>query len=153
MPRERDRREPQPGGPPLGPLVQQRQARLRQDDPGRLQQITRLLRREAQVGRPQLDQLAGDTQPMQAKPRIAASREHDAQLRRQPRQQELQLRERIGRAQLVQIIDHQHARSLKRSEVGQQAPNHRLAVEVRRRAELLHEPVAPNGTAQLAEHR
>jgi hypothetical protein len=48
MPGERDRREPETRRPSLGALVQQRQVRIRQRDPGLRQQLARLLPGEAE---------------------------------------------------------------------------------------------------------
>ena len=57
VPGQRQCRQSQPGGPPLGPLVQQRQRRLSQLYRGSPQQLARLLKREPQVFRAQLGQL------------------------------------------------------------------------------------------------
>ena len=61
-----DRREPQARGPPFGPLVQQRRPGLGQRDPRGVEQLAGFALGEAQVGRADLGQLAGQAQLMQA---------------------------------------------------------------------------------------
>jgi hypothetical protein len=65
-----DRRQPQARGPPLGPLVQQRDPGLGQRDARGLQQLAGLLLGKAQVRRADLGQLAGQPQLVQAQPHI-----------------------------------------------------------------------------------
>ena len=74
------------------------------------EQLPRLLEREAQIGGPHLGQLAGEAQAMQPELRVVAGRQHDAEQRGPAGEQALELRERLGRAQLVQVVDHQHDR-------------------------------------------
>ena len=78
---ERERRQPQPRRPPLGPRLEQGQALVRERDPGRGEQLARLLEREAQIGGPHLGQLAGEAQAMQPELRVVAGRQHDAEQR------------------------------------------------------------------------
>ena len=61
-----DRREPQARGPPFGPLVQQRRPGLGQRDARGVEQLAGFALGEAQVGRADLGQLAGQAQLMQA---------------------------------------------------------------------------------------
>ena len=81
-------------------------------------------------------------QAVQAERRLLARREHDAQLRRQPREQQLQPGQRVVGVELVQVVDHQHERLLEPLELGQQPLDHRRAREARRRADPLDDLVA-----------
>ena len=57
---ERDRRQPQACRPSLRPLVKQSRALMREGDVRSPKELLRLLRREAQIGVPELGQLAGE---------------------------------------------------------------------------------------------
>ena len=70
-----------------------------------------------------------------------------------PREQELQLRLRIRRDQLVQIVDHEHDGLIERLELRDEAPHEPVAVELRRRRELLHEAVPADRGAQPLDDR
>jgi hypothetical protein len=69
---QRQCRQPQPGRPPLGPLVQQRHPGVRQRDPRRSQQRAGFPLGKPQVRRADLGQLAGQPQPLQPQPQIVA---------------------------------------------------------------------------------
>ena len=73
MLRERERRQPQAGGPAFGALMQQRDGVVGKRDSRRLQQLPRLLDREPQIGAADLGQLAGQAQAMQPEPRGPAA--------------------------------------------------------------------------------
>ena len=107
--RQRQGGQPQPGRPALGPRMQQREGRLRQLHPGRGEQLPGLIESEPEVGRADLGDLAFQPQPVQPQPQIMAGGEHAPQLRRGAHQQQLKLAQRLGRAQLVHIVDHQPA--------------------------------------------
>ena len=79
---------------------------------------------------------------MQAERRLLARREHDPQLRRQPREQQLQPGERVFGVELVQVVDHQHERLLEPLELRQEPLDHHRAREARRRADPLDHLVA-----------
>ena len=69
------------------------------------------------------------------------------------REQEFQLRLRFRRAQLVQIIDHQQDGRFQRVELPDQAPHQPIAVELRRRLELLHDGVRADRRAEPLDDR
>ena len=106
VPGERDRRQPQAGGPPFGPLVEQRQTRVGERDarsrPAAARVSSSEKRRSAAAD---LGQRARQPQPMQPEPRVLARREHHPQRRRQAGQEALEQAQRLRRAQLVQIVD------------------------------------------------
>ena len=85
---------------------------IRQSDPTGAEQRAGFVQREAQLGPAQLRQLAREPQAVQAERRLLPRREHDPQLRRQPREQHLQPGERVFRVELVQVVDHQLDRLL-----------------------------------------
>ena len=121
--------------------------------PGRLQQLARLLQREAQIGVADLRQSARQPQPMQPEARILARGQHHPQPRGQPGQEELEQPQRFRRAQLVQIVDHQHDRLLERVQVGEQPLDDRLAAEGRRGADPLHQPGLADRGGELVDDR
>ena len=121
VPGQRQRGQPQPRRPALGPLMQQPQRRVGQLYPGRLEQRPLLLPGEAQVGprgsrsaRPPAAAGAGPAADHGGWPaRTAApagARMH----------QQLQLAQRLGRAQLVHVVDHQPDPVLEPAQVFQQ---------------------------------
>ena len=95
-----------PPSPPC-PTEQRPERRIGQRYPGRPEQSPRLLQGEAQVGRPDLGQLPFQPQPVQAQPQIMAGGQHEPQPRGRAHEQQLQLARRLGRAQLVHVVDHQ----------------------------------------------
>ena len=102
-----DRREPQARGPPFRSLVQQRRSGLGQRDTRGIEQLACFALGEAQIGRADLGELAGQAQLMQAQPQIATRGQHRVHVRGKVRQQPGELSERFRRGQLVQIIDDQ----------------------------------------------
>ena len=75
--------EIQPGGPPVGPLVERGHAVGRQPEiQRRVHQHGRLLWRELQVGRPELHQLLSGTEPGDRQRRIGARRDGELHARR-----------------------------------------------------------------------
>ena len=113
------------------------QASVGKHDPARVQELARLLEREPQIARADLDQRPGEPHPVQAQAGVLARRQHHAQLRRQLGEEQLEQPQRLRRAQLVQIVDQQHDRPVQRPEVGQQPLDDRLAAERRRRSDAL----------------
>ena len=153
MPGQRQHRQPQPGRPPLGPLIQQHQGRLGQLHPGLLEQRPRLTQGEPQILRPELGQLPLQPQPVQAQPHVVPGGQHEPQLRRGPHQQQLQLPQRLRRAQLMHVIDHQPEPVIQCRQVLQQPFHDRPPVQIRRRRQLPHQPRARRRPAQRAQHR
>ena len=66
--RERAGRETQAAGPALAALVKHRHTGVGKRDPGGVEQLARLLEREAQIRRPELGHGARETQPVQPQP-------------------------------------------------------------------------------------
>jgi hypothetical protein len=153
MPGQRQRRQPQPRRPALGPFVQQPERGIGQRYPGRLEQRPRLVPGEAQIGRPDLGELAFQPQPVQAQPQIMSGGEHEPQLRRRAHDQQLQLAQRFGRVQLVHVVDHQPGPILETAEIGQQPLDGRPAVQIGSRRQRPHQ-LRPGGRVpQGTEHR
>ena len=69
---ERQDGQPQAGGPPLGPVAQQRHALAGELHAAGFEQRARLLAAERQVRRVELDQHAGHAQPVQGEPGVLA---------------------------------------------------------------------------------
>ena len=153
VPRQRDRREPQTGRPPLGPLPESRRSLIGQRDPARLEQPPGLLEGEAQVGVADIRQRARQPQAVQPEARVLARREHDPQRGGQPGQEALEQPERLGRAQLMQIVDDQDDGPSEGAEVGQQVFDDRLAGEGRRRRDPLHPPLRAGRGGEGIDHR
>ena len=103
---ERKRRQPQPCRPPLSPRMQDGDAFICEHDPGISEQLVCFLEREAQVGGPDLGQLARESEAVEPELRVAARREHDPEQTRPLSQQCLELGERLRRGELVQVVDH-----------------------------------------------
>ena len=150
---ERDRGHSQPGGPPLGALVQQRHACVRERDSGRFQQFARLPQREAERRRTELDQATDEAEAMQAEPGIRACDQHGPHLCRQASQEPFERCQRVGRLQPVQIVDHQHRRLLERLEILEQALDHERALEAGRRAHPCHELARPRQAGERIDDR
>ena len=147
---ERQRRQPQTGRPPLGSPVQQCRGRLRQVQTGCLQQRARLVEREAEIGGADLGQLGFQAQPVQAQPEVVAAGDHESKLGRRAHQEQLELAQRLWRAQLVQVVDHEPDTVLERRQVLQQPLDDPSAVEGRRRRESPH---GGRGAAERVDHR
>ena len=79
---------------------------------------------------------------MQAEGRLLASREQDPQLRRHPREQQLQPGQCVVGAELVEIVDHQLERLLEPLELCLQPLDDRHAGEARCRTDPLDDLVA-----------
>ena len=132
MPGQRQRRQPQPRHPALGTLVQQLEGWAGQLYPGRFEQRPCILGGKAQVGRADLGELPRQPQPVQAQPQVVAGGEDEPQPGGSAHHQQLQLAQRLGRAQLVQVIDHQPDPVLQLGEIGQQPLDDRPAVQIGR---------------------
>ena len=95
---QRQRRQPQPRRPALGPVIQRSHRRVRQRHPdhGRVKQRPRLRLGEPQIGRADLSKLPRQPQPVQSKPQVVPGDQHEAQGGRRAHDQQLQLAQRIG---------------------------------------------------------
>ena len=153
MPGQPQRRQAQPRRPALGPLHQQHRRRLGQFHPGGVEQLPRLGQAEPQIGRADLGQLAFQPQPVQPQPHVMPGRQHEPQLRRGPHHQQLQLAQRLVRAQLVHVVDHQPQPVLQRCQVRQQPLHDRPPVQIRRRRQRLYQRRPRTRLAQRGEHR
>jgi hypothetical protein len=92
-------------------------------------------------------------QPVQPQPEVVPGSQHEPKLRRRPHHQQLELSERLGRAQLLRIVDHQHDRVLKRPQILQQPLDNCPAVQVRRDGQRPHQ-LRPRGrVSQRVGHR
>ena len=117
MPGQRQRRQPQPGRPPLGPLMQHHHRRIGQLHPGPGKQLPRLGHAEPQIPGPDLGQLTLQPQPVQPQPQVMPGTQHEPQRIRGPHHQQLQLPQRLVRPQQVDVIDHQPDRLRQRRQV------------------------------------
>jgi hypothetical protein len=84
---------------------------------------------------------------------VVARREHDVEQARPPGKQHLELRLRVRRGELLQVVDHEHDLLVQGAELCQQAFDHCGAVERRRRRKRLHERIRADGCPQLLDHR
>ena len=150
---ERDRRQPQAGRPAFRALVELRHRRVLQRDPIGLQQSARLLERETQIGAADLDQIAREAQAMEAELWVSSRRQHHAQRRRDPGEEALQQPQRVGRAQLVEVVDHQHDGLLEPVEAGQQRLDDAVPAEGRGRADALDQALLVHRAGQRIDHR
>ncbi len=91
VPGQRQRGQPQPGHPALGPSVQPGQHLVRQLHSGGAEQRARLGQAEPQIGRPDLGQLSVQPQPVQSQPQVMPGREDEPKLPRRAQHQQLQL--------------------------------------------------------------
>jgi len=78
--------------------------------------------------------------------------EHEPQLLWRPHHQQFQLPMRLGRAQFVQVVDHEMDPVLQRSKVLQQPFGDRPPIQVRRRRQRPHQRQPRSRPAQRAEH-
>ena len=152
MPGQRQRRQPQPGRPALGPLVQQRQCRFRQHHPGRLEQRSRLLQGKPEIRAADFGQLALQPQPVQTEPRFPAGGEHYPQFRGPVPDQQLKLSQGLAGVQLVHVIDHQPDPVRQRAQVREQPLGRPAAAGICRRRGP-HQRSADRGAAQPVGHR
>ena len=153
MPGQRQRRQPQPRRPALGPLVQQPQGRIRQRYRGRLEQRPRLIEGKEQIGRPDLGQLSLQPQPVQTQPQVTAGGQHEPQPGRRTHHQQLKLAQRLGGTQLMHVIDHQPDPFPESAEIGQQPLDDRPAVQIGSRGQRPHQFRPRARGPQRAEHR
>ena len=152
VPGQRQRGQPQSRRPALGPAVQQVQRGVGQRHPGRIQQRPRLGPAEPQIIRADLGELPGQAQPVQAQPKVTAGNQDEPQGGRGAHDQQLQLAQRLGRAQLVQVVDHQPDLLFQRGEVLQQPLDRRPAIQVGRGRQPAHQRGPGSRVAQRADH-
>jgi hypothetical protein len=153
VPGQRQRRQPQPRRPPLGPVHQQRQYRPGHLHPGRGEQRPRLGRAEPQIVRADLGQLSLQPQPVQSQPQIVPGRQHEPQVLGCPHDQQLQLPPRLVRAQFVHVVEYQPQRLVQRRQVLQQPLDYRPPVQVGRRGQFPNQRRPRRRPAQRVEHR
>ena len=74
---------------------------------------------------------------MQPESRLLAARENQPQSRGQPSNEQVQPRERLGRIELMEIVNDQDERFVQRIEVDEQPLDHRLTAKDRCRVNAL----------------
>ena len=153
VPGKRQRGQAQPGRPALGPLVQRRQHRVRQLDPGCLEQRPRLGQGEPQIGGADLGELALQPQPVQPQPQVMSGGKHEPQPVRRAHHQQLQLAQRLGGGQLVHVVDHQPDPVLQPRQVFEQPLDDCPAIQVRRGGQRPHQRGSGRGRPQRVGHR
>jgi hypothetical protein len=126
--------------------------KIRQLHPRRAEQRPSLIEGEPEVGRADLGQLAFKPQPVQAEPQIVPGGQHDPQLLRAAHQQQLQLALRLGRAQLVGIVNQQPGRVLQRLQVRQQPLDDRPAIQIWCRGQRPHQRRTGRGLPERIEY-
>ena len=129
---ERQRGEAQARRPALGALLQAAHVAVADRHPSPGQQLAGLLIREVQVGGADLQQLAYQAQPVQAELRVATADDDRVQPRGRRAEQLLEPVERLGRAQLVEVVEDQEDRARERVEALDQA-REELVLSARRR--------------------
>ena len=152
VPGQRQRGQPQSRRPALGPAVQHVQRGVGQRHPGRIQHRPRLGPAEPQIIGADLGELPGQAQPVQAQPEVTAGNQDEPQGGRGAHDQQLQLAQRLGRAQLVQVVDHQPDLLFQRGEVLQQPLDRRPAIQVGRGRQPAHQRGPGSRVAQRADH-
>jgi hypothetical protein len=125
-----DRREPQSRGPSFRPLVQPLRPGVRQNDARGMEQLAGFALREAQVGRADLSQLAGQAQLVQSQRHVVAHDQDRVHVRGKVRQQPGELSGGLGRVQLVEIIDRQRDVAVNTGELREHPVDHCRCVEV-----------------------
>ena len=133
--------------------MQQGQGGVGQRDPAAVHELSRLLVREAQLRGADLREAPRQPRAVQPERRLLASDDDQSQLRGQPGHEELEPPQRIVRAQLVQVVDHQHDRLLERVQVRQEALDDGLTLERRRGGHPLHQLVLADGAGELVDDR
>ncbi len=116
-----------------------------------LEELTRLLGREAQVGRAQLPELTFQAQPVKAQARIVPRGQHESQLGRRLGHERLELVEALRIDQLVEVVDDQPQRLVEGAEVLQQALDEVFLVELTPRGECSDDARSRAGGAQRVE--
>jgi hypothetical protein len=139
MPSQRQRRQPQPGRPPLRPVHQQLHHGIGKLRPRPGQQLASLCHREAQVLGPYFGQVSLQPQPVQPQPHIMPGGQHKPQLLRRAQHQQLQLPARLIRMQLMQIINHQPQPFAQRCQIRQEPFGDRPPIQIRRCRQRSHQ--------------
>ncbi len=94
----------------------------------------------------------GKPQPVQAQPQIVPGGQHNPQLLRAAHQQQLQLAQRLGRAQFVGIVDQQPGLVLQRLQVRQQPLDERPAIQIWCRGQGPHQRRTGRGLPEGIEY-
>ena len=113
---QRQRGEPEAGGPALRPLPQPPQALGLELRPRRRQQRRGLVEREGEVGLPELADRALQPQAADPQRRVDPRGDHHAQVARRVAQQPVEVGDGRRVAELVQVVEHQHDRLAERLE-------------------------------------
>jgi hypothetical protein len=150
---QRHRRQPQARGPALGAFAQRPDGRVAERHPVGLQQRAGLLDGEPEVAVANLRQRSGHPQPMEAERRLGPRRQHHPQSGRQPVDEQLEAPQSVGRAQLVQVVDHQHHGLRERLELVDQPLHPRLDVETGRGRRAPHRRVLAGRPRELVDDR
>ena len=150
---QRHRGEPQARGPPLGPRQEHGGVLGRQLDPGCVKELLRLIGREPEVDGAELGQLASQAESMESQRWVMAGGEDHVQQWWPLREQELQVCLSIRRDQLLKIVDDEYDWRIERTELRDQPPHQRLAVEPWRWLERLNESVHADRGAQRLDDR
>jgi hypothetical protein len=140
--------------PALGALVEQRNASIRERDPGLAKQLLRLLGRETQIQAPNLGQLARQTQPMKAKPRTSRVANTTCSREGRPQQEHLEPPRRVRRIEFVQIVDDEHGRVIEKGKITQELVNRHVAAKPRSGIDALHTSAAtPSASISESQNR
>ena len=125
-------RQPQAADPALAALVEQRPRRrpTARPRPRRAARASPRSRSAARRGRSSVKR-TGESQPMQAEPMVRARAEHHAQLGPAAAPGSARAPARLGRLQLVQVVDDEHAGRLEPADRREQSLEHRLTAEAR----------------------
>jgi hypothetical protein len=106
---QRDSRQLEPGNPTFGPILQGGHGRCGKLSPSHgTEQGRRLLEGEAQIGLPELGQLAAGPPPRQRQRRVGATGDHQPQRRGEVLEQELQRLVDLRCLDQVVVVHHQH---------------------------------------------
>ena len=113
---QRQRGEPEAGGPALRPLPQPPQALGLELRPRRREQRRGLVEREGEVGLPELADRALQPQAADPQRRVDPRGDHHPQVARRVAQQPVEVGDGRRVAELVQVVEHQHDRLAERLE-------------------------------------
>jgi len=137
---ERERGQPQAGGPAFGPGDQLLERRPGDLHAGGQEELTGLLHREPQVRAAELGEVGVEPQAMQPQPDVATRGEHQSQLGRGLGHKQLELPHAVGRLELVEIVDDEPQRLIEPAQLVEEAPDDDVRIEVGRRGERADQP-------------
>ncbi len=105
---KRELREPEAGGPALGPRPERLDIGGRQRE--RVEQLGRLRACEREVGRTDLREPAGDPQPLEADRRVAPRGHDQPEPGRHLLQKPLEVLGNVARPDLMEVVQDEHER-------------------------------------------